>query len=111
MPSGLPPFPPLTLLHSPPSAEYKVVQREQVANPAPLGLFAFGESALNATAELGSLQQAMPCQRQPSARQTLSPPRSPPLPAPRRATGYTTALLQGANTAITEKSAAQLAAA
>ena len=27
--------------HTP--AEYKVVQREQIANPAPLGLFAFGE--------------------------------------------------------------------
>ncbi|KAL4855789.1 Histone-lysine N-methyltransferase 1 [Chlorella vulgaris] len=46
--------------------EYKVVQREQVANPAPLGLFAFG---------------------------------------------YTTALLQGGNTAITDPSSGQLAAA
>lgn len=26
-----------------PNQEHKVVQREQVANPAPLGLFAFGE--------------------------------------------------------------------
>ncbi|KAL4419599.1 hypothetical protein ABPG77_001653 [Micractinium sp. CCAP 211/92] len=48
-----------------PKTEYKVVQREQVANPAPLGLFAFG---------------------------------------------YTTALLQGANTSITDASAGQLAA-
>jgi hypothetical protein len=36
--------PPSLLPPGPSRAEWKVVQREQVANPAPLGLFAFGET-------------------------------------------------------------------
>lgn len=98
-----------------------MVQREQVANPAPLG----ARAALTARCQAVPLLP-LPCCRPPAACSSLqdvlaSPPPSLhsshsaplarlPSSAGLFAFGYTTALLQGANTAIAEASTSQMAA-